>query len=349
MKSLIYSATITIIFAMANLTAASSSFAQDTPERSISQITGDVYRAQNDNHYTAFLVTPEGIILGDPINTEFSEWLKTELQARFGVPVRFVIYSHNHWDHASGGAVFADTAQFVGHANMLDYLAMPPDSTTLNDVVGQYAPVASLDSDGDGYVDRGEATGTISDLQFSAFDTNDDDMLSGAEVVRGPLRFVQPPNITYTDEIEIRLGGKRVVANWVGEMNHSFDMSRITFPDDSVMFVVDYITFGRLPFREMDFENGMYREWMAAIRETEVLSQSYDYVTTGHGPLGDSNTVTEWRLYFEKLEQAVASAIAQGQTLEQMRANIEIPEYSRWAGYTWLDENVLGMYHFLTD
>ena len=45
----------------------------------------------------------------------------------------------------------------------------------------------------------------------------------------------------------------------------------------------------------------------------------------------------------------MADAIAEGNTLEEMRASIEIPEYSHWAGYNWLDENVLGMYHFLTD
>ena len=59
--------------------------------------------------------------------------------------------------------------------------------------------------------------------------------------------------------------------------------------------------------------------------------------------------MTEWREYFELLQVAVADAIAAGNTLAEMRASIEIPEYSHWAGYNWLDENVLGMYHFLTD
>ena len=31
------------------------------------------------------------------------------------MPVRYVIYSHSHWDHIEGGAVFADTARFVAH------------------------------------------------------------------------------------------------------------------------------------------------------------------------------------------------------------------------------------------
>ena len=40
------------------------------PTRSIVNITGDLYRAQNNNHHTVFLVTDEGIIMSDPINRD---------------------------------------------------------------------------------------------------------------------------------------------------------------------------------------------------------------------------------------------------------------------------------------
>ena len=38
------------------------------PAREIIPLSGDLYRARNGNWYTIFLVTPDGIILGDPIN-----------------------------------------------------------------------------------------------------------------------------------------------------------------------------------------------------------------------------------------------------------------------------------------
>jgi glyoxylase-like metal-dependent hydrolase (beta-lactamase superfamily II) len=89
------------------------------PAREIIPLTGDLYRARNGNWYAIFLVTPEGIILGDPINPAFATWLKEELGKRFTVPVRYVVYSHSHFDHAAGGSVFADTARFVAHENMV--------------------------------------------------------------------------------------------------------------------------------------------------------------------------------------------------------------------------------------
>src|SRR6188474_657249 len=81
---------------------------QPPPTRAIVNITGQLYRAQNNNHYTVFLVTPDGIIMSDPINRDFARWLKAEFASRFKVPVRYVLYTHRDWDHASGGVVFAD-------------------------------------------------------------------------------------------------------------------------------------------------------------------------------------------------------------------------------------------------
>jgi glyoxylase-like metal-dependent hydrolase (beta-lactamase superfamily II) len=316
------------------------------PRRSIEPVSGGVYTAINNNHRTVFLVTPEGIILGDPINADFSRWLKAELASRFKVPVKYVVYSHHHWDHASGGDVFADTARFVGHANMLTHLALPPPSTTLSQVNGEFGEVAKLDANRNGVVEKAEAAANV---PFDAYDANRDGVLSGAEVMRGPVSFVRPPDITYKDKYQIRLGGKRVDVSWVGSMNHSQDSSYIAFPDDSVLFLVDFVSFHRLPNREMDYELGQFEGWMTAIRNAEKLAGGFKYVVTGHGPVGTVKDITAWREYFEKLRTQVAAGLAKRQTLEQMQRDIKMAEYSQWDGFDWVPLNVLAMYHFLTD
>ncbi len=91
--------------------------AQPAPERSITKIAGDLYRFQNKFHYSVFLVTPAGIIATDPINADAARWLKAELAERFGRPVKYLILSHDHADHSSGGEVFADTALIIAHEN----------------------------------------------------------------------------------------------------------------------------------------------------------------------------------------------------------------------------------------
>ncbi len=88
--------------------------AQDA-KRSITKIAGDLYRFQNNFHFSVFLVTPDGIIATDPINAQAAKWLKGELKSRFGVPVKYLIYSHDHVDHSSGGEVFAGQATVIAH------------------------------------------------------------------------------------------------------------------------------------------------------------------------------------------------------------------------------------------
>lgn len=91
--------------------------AQQAPTRAITKIAGNVYRFQNAGHFSVFMVTPAGIVATDPINADAARWLKAEVARQFNQPILYVIYSHDHADHISGGEVFTDTAVIVAHEN----------------------------------------------------------------------------------------------------------------------------------------------------------------------------------------------------------------------------------------
>ena len=110
------------------------SHAQDV-KRAITQITGDLYRFQNNFHFSVFLVTPEGVIATDPINAEAAEWLKAEIKTRFDQPIRYVVYSHDHGDHISGGEVFKkDGATIIAHATAATDIAAGNVPTAAPDI-----------------------------------------------------------------------------------------------------------------------------------------------------------------------------------------------------------------------
>ncbi len=104
-----------LVFLIVLLVSGVSAFGQQKPVRKITNIAGDLYRFQNRFHFSVFLVTRAGIIATDPINADAARWLKTELKKRFNQPVKYLIYSHDHADHSSGGEVFTDTAVVVAH------------------------------------------------------------------------------------------------------------------------------------------------------------------------------------------------------------------------------------------
>jgi len=117
------------------LFVAGLALAQRRPVREITQVSGDLYRFRNQFHYSVFLVTPAGIIATDPINAEAAQWLKQELAKRFSQPVKYLIYSHDHADHISGGEVFADTASVVAHEKAKEAIIREKRPTAIPEIV----------------------------------------------------------------------------------------------------------------------------------------------------------------------------------------------------------------------
>ncbi|HEX9614293.1 MAG TPA: MBL fold metallo-hydrolase [Bacteroidota bacterium] len=91
----------------------------------VTQVRDNLYRFTTRRggalHASLLLVTEEGIILTDPIRTSAALWLREELRRRFGQPVKYVIYSHAHFDHIGGGQVFQkDGAEVLAHENAVE-------------------------------------------------------------------------------------------------------------------------------------------------------------------------------------------------------------------------------------
>lgn len=302
------------------------------PMREIIPVTESLYRARNGNWYTIFLVTRDGIILGDPINNGFAEWLAGELDERFGVPVRYVVYSHSHFDHAEGGAVFADTAVFVGHENML------------RNMDGRYPqmPGDMVDRDNNGVIDYDDimiptnAAPGICGMGpnfFDAYDRNGDGVITPAELQRD----IVPPSIVYSDRMQIQLGEKTVELIHPG-LNHSDDATVMLFPDERVVFATEFLADAlvtddiySLPSACGPFDGSPLAEWIRSYRSVEALD--FDVLAGGHGALFDKAAVTATREYFEDLTAAVEAGMAEGRSLEELKETLHLPKYRDWVNY----------------
>ena len=311
--------TVLVVALFSVISLASSAAAQQPPTRAIVNVTGQLYRAQNNNHYTVFLVTPEGIIMSDPINRDFARWLKSELASRFKVPVRYVLYTHRDWDHASGGVVFADTAEFVGHRNMLTALAPPAGNPALT------PDTVKMDGNRNGLVERNEASGAIAE-RFDLFDYNRDDVVNGAEIARGSISDVYPPTTTYTDRHTVTLGGKRVTMVYLG-IAHADDSSALYFPDERAVFSADVMQVKRLPGAVAP----TIGSWIDALKTINALD--YEYALTGHALAGTKKDALEAQQYLEDLSAGVTAGIAAGRSLAEIQKTLTLDKYKgfeRW-------------------
>ena len=296
-----------------------------SPGREIIHLTGDLYRFRDVRHYGMFLHTPEGIILVDPTSPETAAWLKGELDSRFDVPVRYVIYSHAHNDHASGGEVFADTATFVAHENMAKNLVQPADGAPL-------LPLETLaDTNDNGSIEESEAGGPFAN-NFAQFDLDGNGSLSRSEI--WARRFgggqTRPPDIVYRDRSSITLGGKTVELHYTG-INHTDDMTVVLFPEERMIYTVDHLTPKRLPRMTLDGGYSYLPDWLESLRRIEQLD--FDYVSPGHESVGTKADVSEQVRYMNDLIESVSAGIAAGKNEVEVVESVQMDQYDHLMEY----------------
>jgi glyoxylase-like metal-dependent hydrolase (beta-lactamase superfamily II) len=94
---------------------------------STTKVADNVYVFSMLGYQSMFVVTPEGVIATDPIgfvNKKGGEIFLAEIRKVTSAPVKYVVYSHHHYDHIAGGKPFKDAgATFVAHRNAQKHLA----------------------------------------------------------------------------------------------------------------------------------------------------------------------------------------------------------------------------------
>lgn len=80
------------------------------------KIEENLYRV-GDRAFALYYITNDGVIVVDPMGEKIATKMMEFIRARTNLPVKYVFYSHNHWDHIAGGQVFKDAgAIFIAHA-----------------------------------------------------------------------------------------------------------------------------------------------------------------------------------------------------------------------------------------
>ncbi len=251
----------------------------------IEQVTKNIYRFVADRHRSVFLVTEKGILITDPLHTEAATWLKKELEDRFDLPVKYVIYSHNHSDHIYGAEVFKDSqAIFVSSQLARQDIIVTHASTVI-------------------------------------------------------------PDITFKETMTIFLGDKEVELRYHGPNDGRGAISML-FKPDKVLFVVDWIVVGRMPWKKL-----WSYDIQGMINSTrEVLNLDFDIFIGGHADIGTKTDVTHYLSFIETLYTSVIDGIHSGKTVAQLKKELKLPQYRHFKKYDeWLPMNIEGIHERLME
>jgi glyoxylase-like metal-dependent hydrolase (beta-lactamase superfamily II) len=304
-----------ILMVLAMLVSGLATAAVDPANREITHITGDLYQVEDDNNtFTAFLVTPEGIILTDPINTRTAEWLKVELKKRFDLPVKYLVYSHSHDDHSSGAALY-DEAIVIGQENVLAEFEIWDDTS-----------VEIPDFDGfDGDVD-----------QLNAYRKDN------------PAVY---PDITFKNSLRIELGGKTVDLIYLGK-GHSDNLIAVHYPQERAVLAVDALWIDRVSFLDLPYTH-YFPDLFEGLRKLEaidfdILLTGHGVPGKDGSAIGNKEDVREFREYFEALYAEVVKAKEQGLSKQEAMDTIQLPEYQHLGMYDkWFKLNISGMWRHM--
>jgi glyoxylase-like metal-dependent hydrolase (beta-lactamase superfamily II) len=97
--------------------------------------TDNVCIFRNGNHQAMFIVTPEGVIATDPVaygRPTGGQTYVEEIRKVTHAPIRYLIYSHHHFDHIAGGRAFKEAgAVVVAHRRAKERLSAINDPHTV--------------------------------------------------------------------------------------------------------------------------------------------------------------------------------------------------------------------------
>jgi glyoxylase-like metal-dependent hydrolase (beta-lactamase superfamily II) len=135
---------VTCTLAVALLLAVASAApaaAQTPPVFETKKISDSVYLFRYGGHQAIFIVTPAGVIATDPIaylRPPAATTYIDEIRKVTTAPVKYVVYSHHHYDHIAGGKPFKDLgATFIAHRTARERLLLlqHPDVVLPDEVV----------------------------------------------------------------------------------------------------------------------------------------------------------------------------------------------------------------------
>ena len=95
----------------------------------------NVYIFRNGNHQAMFVVTKAGVIATDPVaygRPTGGQTYVDEIKKVTSQPIKYLIYSHHHYDHIAGGKAFKDAgAKVIAHERAKERLAVLKDPHTV--------------------------------------------------------------------------------------------------------------------------------------------------------------------------------------------------------------------------
>ena len=251
---------------------------------------------------------------------EMAEAVVAEIKKLTDRPIRFVINTHHHGDHAGGNPVFSRFATIYAQNNVRNRLLNGYRNARTNAPAGVTKAEQELSA--------AKASGDKRRIAEA------EENLAGARASLDMAQSFDPlkaaPAVTYDGELVFHIGGEEIHL-YHPSRAHTDGDTLVHFKNANIALWGDAFANNWVPVIDAG-AGGSSLEWLDFIDRGIQLVGESAIMVPGHGAIGKAADVRRLRLYFTNLQDAVRKAIAAGKTREQAIDEVTVPSYAQFPG-----------------
>jgi glyoxylase-like metal-dependent hydrolase (beta-lactamase superfamily II) len=262
---------------------------------------------------SSIIVNDNDVIVVDDHVSPAAAWvLLDEIKSITDKPVRTVINTHFHFDHAHGNQVFGKNVDIIGHEFTRDMLLKGnPLQMPLykNYVEGLPRQIDDLRTR---VAAEADATRKATlQVQLKAAENN---RASQAELTP------TPPNVTLSTHMTLHRGGREIQIRFLGRAHTAGDVV-VYLPKEKVVMTGDFLTAAL-----SNMSDAFVNEWPATLDELKKLD--FDTVLPGHGEaFSDKAKIEYFQAYLRDVWAQVSRFKQQGVSAEDAAKRADLTKH----------------------
>lgn len=286
------------------------------------KITDDVYHAVGTGSLAvgcngSVIVNENDVLIVDSHISPAAAWaLLRELKAITDKPVRYVVNTHFHFDHAHGNQIFGPDVEVIGHEFTREKLASGASKS--GRAYGMFVggiPARIEELEGD----RKRATDNTDDEKLAEVDKALTIQRNFKEATDAVVPM--PPTTTLSERMTLFRGGREIQLLFFGRGHTGGDVV-VYLPQERLIATGDLLT-GGLAY----MGDGYLNEWVDTLEELKTLD--FDVVLPGHGEaFREKEKIDYFQAYLADLWEKISAAHAAGVSIEEAAATIDMTNHS---------------------
>jgi cyclase len=262
---------------------------------------------------SSVIVNDDDVMLVDDHVSPAAAWvLLEEIKTLTNKPVRTVVNTHFHYDHAHGNQIFDNTVQIIGHEFTREMLTggksaeMPLYKNYLNGLPGSIANLRQRLA--------AEADATAKARLQTQLQTAESNAASQAELKP------TPPNVTLRTNLTLYRGSREIQIRFLGRAHTAGDVV-VYLPKEKMVLTGDMLT-----STLSNMSDAYVNEWVATLEELKKLD--FTTVLPGHGEaFTDKAKIDYFQAYLRDVWTEVSRLKQQGVSAEDAARRADLTKH----------------------